>query len=101
MRVGLALRDASFERLDQRAIDAPPADSTYEFPIGMPVMKTSAPPNATCMAAESGGVSIKRCRTHVMPTSSTITTRIATVVARLKLCMRYGSVGGTDANGRQ
>ena len=32
----------------------------YEFPISIPVANTSAPPNATCMAAESGGVSIKR-----------------------------------------
>ena len=32
----------------------------YELPIRIPVRKTSAPPSATCMAAESGGVSMKR-----------------------------------------
>ena len=33
---------------------------SYEFPINIPVANTSAPPNATCMAAERDGVSMKR-----------------------------------------
>src|SRR5271165_1713687 len=35
-------------------------ERSYEFPISIPVANTSAPPNATCRAAESGGVSMKR-----------------------------------------
>ena len=41
----------------------------------MPVANTSAPPNTTCMAAETGGVSMYFHRIQLMTASSTITTR--------------------------
>ncbi len=50
----------------------------------MPVMNTSAPPSPTCRAAENTGVSMNRCRTHVMTPSSTRTTTIAIPKGKLK-----------------
>ena len=63
-----------------------------ELPINTPVPKTNAPPKATSVAAESSGVSIKRCRIQVMTASSTRTTKKAMVIATWKLGIKNGSV---------
>ena len=52
-------------------------DCSHDFPMRMPVRKTSAPPRPTCRAAENTGVSMNRCRTHEITPSSTRTTTIA------------------------
>jgi hypothetical protein len=60
LRVGFPLKHANFEQRDSCEMEASPVENSYAFPISIPVIKTNAPPNATCIAAESGGVSMKR-----------------------------------------
>ena len=55
-------------------------------------MNTSAPPSPTCRAAENTGVSMNRCRTHVMTPSSTRTTTIAIPRANRNSVIRNGRV---------
>lgn len=64
----------------------------YELPISTPVIKTSAPPSPTCNAADTVGVSIYRCRIHVIVASSIKTTLKATIIATRKAGIRKGNV---------
>src|ERR1035438_2460819 len=41
-------------------------ECSYDLPMRIPVTNTSAPPSPTCIAAENTGVSMNRCRTHVI-----------------------------------
>ena len=66
--------------------------SHYDRPIRIPAMNTSTPPSPTCRAAETTGVSMKRCRTQVMMPSSTRTMAIAIASASLNSLMRNGRV---------
>src|ERR1700733_9344515 len=62
------------------------------LPINIPTANTSAPPNATCSVADSGGVSMYFQRTQEITPSSTITTQIATTIAVQNDGIRNGSV---------
>src|SRR5471030_2740520 len=61
----------------------------------MPAANTRAPPNATCNAAETGGVSMYFQRTQLITPSSTTTTPMATAVAVQNDGIRNGSVWPT------